>query len=407
MTFLDILWIITLLCIVAWFVFCALVAWNGLSLYAFDDVTKDLPLARAAEMPRLTVIIPACNEADTIEEALQSLRQSNYPNLDIILVNDRSTDATGTIINRLARQDHRIFSLHITELPIYWLGKVHAMHFATHYAQGEFLLYTDADVHFHPDTLRRAVAYMEAQRLDHLTLLPETRPDASSSVLSQNLVSVVIAGFAALFLYGLRLRNVRKPDSTAFVGVGAFNMVRKSAFDKTKGWEWLKMEVIDDVGLGKMMKESGGKSDALNAVGFIHLEWYSNLLALVRGFEKNFFAGIGQYSWKILLWRTLQLASLVLLPYLAAYWAFKISASALLLGIVLIAHCVVPIVFALPFRKIMPVKPYLLGFLPIGFLIIIGIMLRSAWVVTRKGGIYWRGTFYSLPSLRGEKRITL
>lgn len=406
MTFLDALWILVLLCILAWLVFCTLVAWNGISLYALGDVTKELPLTQIAEMPRLTVIIPACNEADTIEDALQSLRQSTYPNLDIILINDRSTDETGAIINRLARQDKRIFSFHVTELPIDWLGKVHALHLATQYAKGDFLLYTDADVHFHPDTLSRAVAYMQAHALDHLTVLPEIRP-SSSSVLSQNLVSIVIAGFAALFLYGLRLRNVRKPDSTAFVGVGAFNMVRRSAFDKTRGWAWLKMEVIDDVGLGKMMKESGGKSDALNGVGFIHLEWYSDLLALIRGFEKNFFAGIGQYSWKILLWRTLQLATLVFLPYLAAYWVFKISGSAFLLGMILIVHWIIPAVFALPFRKIMPVKPYLLGFLPLGFVIIIGIMLRSAWVVTRKGGIYWRGTFYSLSSLRGEKRVTL
>ncbi|MCU0425142.1 MAG: glycosyltransferase family 2 protein [Candidatus Kapabacteria bacterium] len=395
--------IIVVLCIVAWLVFCALIAWNGLSLLSL----KDIEIAPLKAKPLLTVIIPACNEATTIENALQSLRQSDYPNLEILLVNDRSTDETGAIIDRMAVQDKRIRPIHITTLPEGWLGKVHALYTASKEASGDFLLFTDADVHFQSDTLSRTLAYMEASNLDHLTMLPETRAVTAPSVFSQAAVSLTIAGFAALFLYGLRLRKVRQPDSTAFVGVGAFNMVRRSTFAKTKGWEWLKMDVIDDVGLGKMMKESGAHCDALNGVGCIHLEWYPSVKALAQGFEKNFFAGIGRYRWSVLLWRITQLAAVVFLPYFAAALALVFGGGASLLLAVFCALNLLPLLFALPFRRKMPVSPYLLGFLPIAFLTVIAIMLRSAWIVTRNGGISWRGTFYPLETLRREQRVQL
>src|SRR6185369_2740694 len=108
-----------------------------------------------------SVVVPACNEARTIERALTSLLAQDYPDLEIVLVDDRSSDETGAIIEHLAASDRRISAIHVRELPAGWLGKVHALQRGLERARGELVLFTDADIHFAPGALRRAVAWVE------------------------------------------------------------------------------------------------------------------------------------------------------------------------------------------------------------------------------------------------------
>lgn len=389
----------------AWLIFFAIVGLNGLSLKVLAQ--EKLPIL--TDLPRLSVIIAACNEADTIEQALQSLLQTDYPNLEIIIVNDRSTDATGAIIERLASEDARarIKPLHIQELPDGWLGKVHALHVASKAATGDFLLFTDADIHFSPDALSRAIAFAEQHQLGHLAMAPETRKPASANALQQWFVSLAIAGFMALFLFAMRIRKVRSLESDAFIGIGAFNLVRRSAFERTEGFGWLKMEVLDDVGLGMMMKRSGAHCDCVSGVGLIHLEWYSTLAAVAQGFEKNFFAGFGQYRWSRLLWRAGQIAAMVFLPWVAALWAWWALDNVLLAFLLLCLHIALPLGVAAWQRKRLPVELSVVAALPLAFALVIAFMLRSAWRVSRKGGIGWRGTYYPLETLRREQRVRM
>src|SRR5262245_56083515 len=141
---------------------------------------KRLPVLREQHAPvpdvwpRLSVVIPACDEAANLESAVATLLQQDYPDLEIILVDDRSSDGTGEIIERLAREDPRIRAVHIETLPQGWLGKVHALHRGVEQASGDWLLFTDADVHFGAAILRRAIALVLQQRVDHLALIPRT-----------------------------------------------------------------------------------------------------------------------------------------------------------------------------------------------------------------------------------------
>ncbi len=395
--------LIVLCACAVWLIFFAIVGLNGL---AMKPLASEV-LPQMTSFPRLSVIIAACNEADTIGQALQSLLGTTYPNLEIIIVNDRSTDETGTIIDRLAAQDKRIKTLHVTTLPTDWLGKVHALHVASEAATGDFLLFTDADIHFVPETLTHAIAFAEQHQLDHLAMAPETRKPSSVSAVQQWLISLVIAGFSALFLFAMRIRKLRKPDSKAFVGIGAFNLVRKSAFRKTGGFAWLKMEVLDDVGLGMMMKRSGARCDCVNGVGLIHLEWYPTLSAIRQGFEKNFFAGFGHYRWLRIMWRVTQLAAMVFLPWAVALWVWWSSAQVLLVFLLVCVHIALPVGIATWKRKGLPVEVSVFAALPLAFAFVIAFMLRSAWHVSRKGGITWRGTFYSLETLRREQRVRM
>ena len=113
---------------------------------------------------RLAVVVPACNEEDSIEQALRRLIALDYPNYQVIAVNDRSSDRTGAIMDAVAASSNgRLKVVHVTELPAGWLGKTHAMWSAARQSDSDWILFTDADVMFRPDCLRRTIAYAEAR----------------------------------------------------------------------------------------------------------------------------------------------------------------------------------------------------------------------------------------------------
>jgi len=166
--------------------------------------------------PRLSVIVPACNEADTIESAATTLSKQDYPNLEVVLINDRSEDETGIIIDRIAAADPRVRAIHVTDLPPGWLGKVHALHRGCVAAEGPWLLLTDADVHFSPGVLRRVIAWSVHRQLDHLAAAPEIWPTGL-------LIDAAVSAFLRSFCIGMRIWAVENPRSGAYIGVGAFN----------------------------------------------------------------------------------------------------------------------------------------------------------------------------------------
>src|SRR6185503_9934014 len=132
----------------------------------------DVPPWQGPHFPKISIVVAARDEAKSIERAARSLLALDWPDLEIVLVDDRSTDGTGAILDRLAREDRRLRVVHVTTLPPGWLGKNHALQLGADAAQGGWLLFTDGDVLFHPDTLRQAVAYANARQLDHLTVGP-------------------------------------------------------------------------------------------------------------------------------------------------------------------------------------------------------------------------------------------
>ena len=211
---------------------------------------KSVTVAAPERWPMLSIVIPACNESAHLESALMTLAQQDYPFFEIIVVNDRSTDATGAIIDRLAARQPRLRAVHIKSLPDGWLGKVHALQRGVEIARGEWLLFTDADVYFAPGTLRQALAFAMAQDADHLTLIPRTLQNGVW-------LDAAVRAFGLIFLLATGAVSVNQPKSRAFVGIGAFNLVKAATFRRTAGFEWLRLEPGDDVGLGSMIKKPG------------------------------------------------------------------------------------------------------------------------------------------------------
>jgi cellulose synthase/poly-beta-1,6-N-acetylglucosamine synthase-like glycosyltransferase len=346
------------------------------------------------DWPIVSIIVPACNEEDTLEAAAQTLLAMDYPKLELILINDRSTDNTGRILDQLAQTDDRIVALHLKELPEGWLGKLNAMQVGTLRASGALFLFTDADVHFAPQALRRAVEWMERDQLGHLSLLPRM----PGKKLPYN---AALACFAAAFLGTLKAWKIGKPNSTAYGGVGAFSLVRRSDFDRTLGWEWLKMEVGDDVGLAMMMvRQSGAPSVFGTATNSLKLQWYPDLTAMVRGLRKNAFGVMCGYSGIRLLTVLVALTCLLIGPALALY-----SGNPWACGAAAIAGFSV-LVFAAVARTLH--QPFLASLLfPLGLPILMVAMVGSAWATLRQRGIYWRGHLYPLEALKKGRRVDL
>ena len=339
--------------------------------------------------PRVSIIVPARNEEEHIRETLVQLLALDYSNYEIIVVNDRSTDRTGQIMDEVAAssQAHGLLKvIHISELPSGWLGKTHAMWTAVQQASGDWLLFTDADVLFKPDSLRRAVAYAEAEGADHVVLFPRM-------IMKRPGEKMMIAFFQALFVFGHRPWKVADPKARDHMGVGAFNMVRRSVYDAVGTYRALRMEVLDDMKLGKVIKNAGFAQRNVFGEDLISLRWAKGAFGIVNNLTKNFFAVLS-FQW----WRTVVtivgLGFLNLGPFLgvclAHGWArvpYAIALGSLFL-----------IYYGMSVRSAIP--PYYFFLHPVSTSLFMYTLLRSMFYTLWNDGIVWRGTKYPLEELR-------
>ncbi len=346
--------------------------------------------------PFLSIIVPACNEAEHIETAIQSLIDQDYPKLEIIAINDRSTDETGNILERLAINEPRLQVLHIKELPGGWLGKVNALRHGVERAKGEWLLFTDADVHFNQGLLKRAIYLANKEKADHLVLMPV--------VFSKKFwLDICITTFGFLFFISTRVILVNRKNSKTPIGIGAFNLVNKEIYNRTPGFEWLRLEPADDYGLGLMIKNAGGRTHFSLAEHDLSVPWYGSVKEMFKGLEKNLFGSGAHYSLVRLIIMVPVLWLLAAAPVIALVAGLLTpSWTMIALGGVAIGVLVVISIFS--FKRRRPESLYLLLF-PLGLLMISFMFLWSGYRCLKNGGIDWRGTHYSLKELRAGQRV--
>ena len=358
-----------------------------------------LDIPEPPSWPKVSVVVPACNEADKFEQAARTLLAQDYENLEIILIDDRSTDATGEIADRLAACDPRVRAVHVSDLPDGWLGKVNALNRGLAECGGRIVLFTDADVHHRSDALRRAVAFMLAGGLDHLAGCPSLR--SSSGLLTDSLISAFLRQLFAVFLPSWR---VAEPGSRAFFGVGAFNMVRRGAFDATEGFEWLKLETGDDMGLGLMMKQSGATCRVLSMIDLVNVQWYGSLRGVMHGSEKVYASAGNCRLLPIILSAAIMLlleASPILCLLPLAWPQTRLAGLPGLPIVLLFAYSAVA--FARWGRA--RILPGLLA--PFTACVTAAILLRAGILGWRRGGVVWRGTLYPAEQLRKGRRVRL
>jgi cellulose synthase/poly-beta-1,6-N-acetylglucosamine synthase-like glycosyltransferase len=373
-----------------WCLFYSLGVWTVLRSARLANVK----VAPSEDWPRLSIVFAARDEEEEIGAALEALMCLDYPSLEVIAVDDRSTDSTGRIIDEMASRDSRLKAVHIDTLPEGWLGKVNALDRGFRESAGEWVLFTDADVKLAPDTLRKALSFADQRDAEHVVLFPKLLG-------ASYLLEVAFVAFSILFMTGTRAFMVGRPGSKAYIGVGAFNLVKREALERSKGFEWLRMEVGDDVGLGLLMRDAGARTIFAFAGMGVHLVWYENLSQMVRGMEKNMFMTSHYRYHRLALQVTLLtafgLSPLVLLLPSAPVALKALAALALLLS--------AGLGIASRGLFISRITPYFLG--PLGFLLVTFMILNSGIKCALRGGIIWRETFYPIDLLRKGQRVRL
>ncbi|HEY3044035.1 MAG TPA: glycosyltransferase family 2 protein [Vicinamibacterales bacterium] len=343
-------------------------------------------VAAAETGPPLSIIAAARNEARGIEAAVNSLLRLDYPALEIVIVNDRSTDETGEILARLARQHSRLTLTTIQTLPEGWLGKNYALQVGADAATGDLILFTDADVVFEPSTLRRAVTFMEEEKIDHLPVIPDI-------VVPGVALNAFVAAFGVFFSMYARPWKVRDPRSRAHIGVGAFNLIRGEVYRAIGGHRAIAMRPDDDIKLGKLVKKHGFRQDVAIGFDLIAVEWYASVGELIDGLMKNAFAGVDYSLWKVA-GSSIGLFLMHVWPVLAVFLTDGVTRALNAVSVLLI----VLIFWAVNGARV----AYVLGF-PAAALLFIYIMWRSALIAVISGTITWRGTAYPLSQMRANR----
>jgi glycosyltransferase involved in cell wall biosynthesis len=347
---------------------------------------RNFPPLDTENPPRISLIFAARDEQEKLPLALRTLSKIAYPNLEIIAVDDRSQDKTVSILDDAARNDDRLRIIHVKELPQGWLGKPHALQKAYEAATGEWLLFTDADVRFAPDAISRAMTLVQTRNLDHLTLFGDVDHEGFWE-------TVLLTFFGLAMHLAGDSHRVANPNSRAYLGIGAFQLVRRSAYEACGTHKRLAMEVVDDMKLGKILKLGGYRSCVGVAVGFLAVRWHAGFGNLVRGVTKNFFAALN-YSVPLTFAAITSMLLTNFAPFMAVIFGHgwvRILA-AISVAIALLLHIFVDLG-----AKISPL--YALTH-PIGALIFCWMLLRSMIVTLRQGGVIWRDTFYKLSELK-------
>ena len=373
-----------------------LAAWVALAITAVYDRYKVPRLDDVAPpgpddppLPRLSIIVTAHNEERSAERALRSLLGLRYADYEVIYVNDRSTDRTGEIAERLREGDARLRVLHIDELPPGWFGKPHAAQRGADAASGDVLLFTDADVTFAPDAATCGVRHLVRQGLDHLAATPRL------TLTGTMLQACTIASH--LFVSAKhRLWKVQDPRSSAFFGVGSYTIMRADSYRAVGGHARVALRPDEDLRLGQAVKLSGMRSAFLKGEALLACPWYDSLGDFIRGLEKNFFAAL-DYSVFVVTGATATLAWLSVGPLVMA--PLLLSTGHVLAGS-LFAAC--PIIYwtaattlsrddSYPWWSAIP--------LPVAILIIAYAIWRSAFLTIFRG-VVWGGPPIPLSRLR-------
>src|SRR5881275_2383603 len=243
---------------------------------------RDFLPAPDANCPRISLLFAARDEEEKLPAALATLMEIDYPELEVVAVDDRSQDATGRILDEFAAAHPRLRVVHVDTLPKGWLGKPHALQKAYEASSGEWLLFTDADVRFKPDVLRRAISLVQMHNLDHLTLLGDVEMIGFWE-------TVLITFFGLGFHIAANPAQASNPRSSRYVGVGAFQLAQRSAYEASGTHRRLAMEVVDDMKLGKIVKQAGFRSACGVAQDSVAVRWHAGAGNLVRGVTKKFF----------------------------------------------------------------------------------------------------------------------
>ena len=334
-------------------------------------------------LEKCSVVIAARDEESRIESTVRHLLAQQGVVLEIIVVNDRSVDQTGEILSKLSQQFAQVRAIKVEEVPNDWLGKCHACHIGASAATGDWILFTDADCWIKHDVIARALRVAKIEGVDHVTLTPGIEGHSIGTQAWHLAFLITLANWFS---------GVNRDRPKSYLGMGAFNLVRSSAYRNCGGYEDLKLTVLDDVRLGLLLRRAGFRTRAFVGGDDVVCHWGTTVGNMIRIMEKNYFAALDYRLAPAIiasLGGTLVWMFAIVGPFTgtvagiaAGISMFSISIPAFLLskrlGWGTACAIVTPLIFLCMFYAI----------------------FRSAWLTTWRRGVSWRGTHYSLESLR-------
>jgi glycosyltransferase involved in cell wall biosynthesis len=357
----------------------------ALALWAFGLVNIILNLLLLGKLGRATldrrplvsIIIPARNEERAIERTVRAMLAQDYVEIEVIVVNDRSTDSTGAILDRVASEDPRLVALHGEEPPPGWLGKPWALHQGSLRARGEMLLFVDADVHYAPAAVSAAMQHNVATHQDLTFLFPHFEMHGIWE--NALMPAVPMTPFTFPIWLGERL-----PYTYLAIGGGTGNLIRRAAYDKAGGHAALRDAVIDDVGLAHHVRRSGSHTGIARTEHLVSVRMYHGFREVVSGFTKNAFTAVGRSYFGAAFFLAILMAGSVL-PFVMAFAGNRLAIAAV--ALIILTRVIFFTGLGYPLWSALLLHPLT----AIGWM---WITIRSTWVVGIRGQLPWRGRTY-------------
>ncbi|WP_210463503.1 glycosyltransferase [Rufibacter roseolus] len=368
-------------------------AWVCASIYLLVNsrrvkYLKNVSPQAGSPEPQVAIVVAVKDEEAELEQALASICQVDYPQARILVINDRSTDRTPQILEKMVKANPAISVRTVTELPAGWLGKNHALYQGYLHTTEKWMLFTDADVMYGRQALRKAMQYVEDHRLDHLTVMPEiTSPSG--------LFRSVMSTFAIMLELRQRPWEVRNPKSDASIGIGAFNLVKRAAYEQAGTHKAFSLRPDDDLKLGEQIKAAGFRQDVVYGNKEISLQWYTSLQEFVRGLMKNTFS-VANYHFPTALGMALATLLVFVLPL--PLLLLEGTTGQLLAVVLLLSQ-----VLLMQFKSGIHSKGWHALIIPFAGAVMVYILIASAVKTIRQGGIYWRDSFYPLKELKKQR----
>lgn len=254
------------------------------SLVNFFAIKRFDEYPTAKNFPRISILVPARNEADKIEACVKSLLAQNYADFELVVLDDHSQDETFSILERLAEQNPRLRVLSGKPLPGGWLGKHWACQQLAQSATSELVLFTDADTHHEPNMLRDSASAFLAEDADMLTIFPREE----IATWGERLIIPAIGFFIFSFLPLALVQKLRLPALA--VAIGQFMMFRRESLEALGGFEAVRANIMDDVSLARQIVRHGYRWRIMDGTHHVSCRMYNGFWDAVDGFTKNIFA---------------------------------------------------------------------------------------------------------------------
>ena len=372
--------------------------------YHLDIVVGPAPPPSNA--PLISLCVPARNEERNIRLCVEGLLRQDYPNFEIIVLDDRSTDGTAEILGKLLRESESLLShgkesapslliMSGSDLPEGWAGKPHALVQASAVARGEWLCFVDADTFLSPNTLSACYAKALDTRADMFTIM-------TFQILDSFWEKVVMPIVMTALSVGFSPRKVNDPNSKDAIANGQFILIKRAVYDAIGGHESVKDQIVEDKAISEQVKWNGYRLIVADGHGVARTRMYTSLPEMWEGWTKNIYPGLSDRSSLLMLGAFGAFVALVaalilpLWPVLVVLWYLRgggwlaltvLAQSLILWGIVIYARARVSTGMGIP-------AWYALT-LPLGAAVFAAMMFTSMWRVLSGKGVTWKGRMYS------------